>query len=173
MRKLCLILIAALALSSCDSVLAYWAPKTPYTLTAEDHRVMALVYNEDFISEVQQRIFTKALPYGDDIEGVYSHDTTEIWMNKNSDFASYSIVHEATHLYQDIILGRTLGSTDQDRTIPHDLSKRVNPEQEALLVQLYTYFSDKNGDVLANNILYDEIRITEYRKYIDVFVLLK
>jgi uncharacterized protein YceK len=156
MRKLCLTLIAALALSSCDSVLAYWAPKTPYTLTAEDRAAIALVFGESLVSRIEPIIYTKDLPYGNYVGGMYSLETGEIWLNENGSLGSVIVAHEVTHYYQHKVRGEDIEKNPNKNTlIPDDLSVRLGPEEEAYLVEDYI-----------------RIKRVTYRTYIDEFLLI-
>jgi hypothetical protein len=168
--KLTIVLAAVTALTACEPILAYWAPRHDYVLSTDDRRLISLIYGENFISTIQARIFTKDLPYGSDIKGMYSIDAGEIWMNENAAFNAYDIIHEVTHYHQDNVRHRDLGDANQPVDIPDDLSQMIGAEPEAYLVQMYCLFHDGYDRAYLNGQLYYDDREDEFLMYIDTFI---
>jgi uncharacterized protein YceK len=170
MRKIVLALMVALALTSCANILAYWAPKHRYTLTAEDRSAIAFVFGDAYVSTIQKIIYTKDLPYGAGYPGIYSINSNEIWMNENASIKPWYIAHEVTHYYQANVLHQSLGASNQDRRVPDEVSSKLGTEQEACLVQLYVYFRNKITPVLLDGYTYSPNQ-DAYETYIKTYLL--
>jgi len=171
MRKI-IILLLALLLTSCDGIVSYLTPAHYYALTDLDKQAITLVFGSGFVQTIQDHIYTKDLPYGSGIGGMYSPEANEIWMNENAEIACYKVAHEATHYYQANVLNEDFGDSDQPRKVPKNLLNKLDAEQEANIVELYVYFSlAGDGPVSLDGGIYDSPIKEKLETYIKTFIV--
>jgi len=112
----------------------------PYAFSPNDESLIRLVYGEGFLRELRPCVY--ALDLGDPVyKAAYIPSRNEIWLNKNTRIEPLTLLHEATHYYQKNRLRREM-TTERIYDLPPDLSLRMNPEQEAMLVMDYAVIVD-------------------------------
>ena len=112
----------------------------PYAFSAEDESLIRLVYGDGFLQELRPCVYT--LDLGNPVyKAAYIPSRNEIWLNVNVQVEPLTLLHEATHYYQKNQLRREM-STERVYDLPSDLSVRMNPEQEAMLVMAYASIVD-------------------------------
>ncbi len=98
------------------------------------------MYGEGFLQELRPCTYT--LNLGNPIyKAAYIPSRNEIWLNENIRAEPLTLLHEATHYYQRNRLRREM-STERIYDLPADLTIRLDPEQEAMLVMAYASIVD-------------------------------
>jgi hypothetical protein len=115
------------------------SPLQPYLLSPADEEAIAFVFGLAFVEEIRPLVFLKDL--GDPLyKAAYIPSLDQIWLNSRVPAEALALVHEATHFYQRHHLGRRM-KTDRIYTLPNDLSRLVDIEQEAMLTMAYAWYA--------------------------------
>lgn len=154
MKRLSIIMMSIFALASCQMQIDQYTKLSKISLTEKELGMLSEVYSDSFISEIKGRVFLARF-YVPGVKGLYNNDTREIFIASPDD--AYSLVHEATHYFQDVYLHRSMNVSGLDYTYSLPLINQMNTEQEATAIAdiaQVVYFNHGNNQIMPMVIQY-------------------